>query len=183
MVGMSGKASEPRRGQSSQQKKAAAGSLGSGGGSNKTHPPPEALHVANILGDSIYPEDLPHKMAQVMAMLPSCKEEEVCIALHDHDFDPEKAISALLDSDPHSRGQVTPSTSSSLFFLSRLSNEKLCKVQKWGSSLVLLMLQQSVANPHPNMPVTALYKYLSTVCMLYCPGRVDDEERSEKQRR
>ena len=103
---MSGKASEPRRGQSSQQKKAAAGSVGTGGGSNKTQPPPEALHVANILGDSIYPDDLPHRMAQVMAMLPSCQEEEVCVALHDHDFDPEKAISALLDSDPRTRGQV-----------------------------------------------------------------------------
>ena len=105
MVGMSGKSSEPRRGQSTQSKKTAPGS---GGGSNRAQPPPEALHVANILGDGVYPDDLSHKVGQVMTMLPSCQEEEVCIALHDHDFDPEKAISALLDSDPHSRGQVRP---------------------------------------------------------------------------
>ena len=103
MVGMSGKASEPRRGQSSQQKKAAAGTGGSG---SKTQPPPEALHVANILGDGIYPPDLGEKMAQVMSMLPACSEEEVCIALHDYDFDTNKAISALLDSDPHTSTQV-----------------------------------------------------------------------------
>ena len=104
MVGMSGKASEPRRGHSSQQKKAAAGQ---GGGSNKVQPPPEALHVATILGDGVYPADLSEKMAQVMNMLPSCQEEDVCIALHDHDFDTARAISALLDRDLLSGTQVS----------------------------------------------------------------------------
>lgn len=37
---------------------------------------------------------------QVVAVVPGRSEWEVCIALHDHDFDPEKAITALLDSDP-----------------------------------------------------------------------------------
>ena len=105
MVGMSGKASEPRRGHATQQKKSSAGHAGLG----KTQPPPEALHVANILGDGVYPADLPDKMAQVMAMLPSCAEEEVCIALHDHDFDTERAITALLDRDLLSGSQVNPS--------------------------------------------------------------------------
>lgn len=104
MVGMSGKVSEPRRGQASQTKKAAVGSVSSGG-SNKTQPPPEALHVANILGDGMYPE-LGEKMAQVMAICPTRSEEEVCIALHDHDYDTAKAITALLDTDSQSSSQV-----------------------------------------------------------------------------
>lgn len=103
MVGMSGKASEPWRGQASQQKKTAAGSVGPVG-SNKTQPPAEALHVANILGDK-YPADLGEKIAQVTAML-GRSEEEVCIALHDHDFDTTKAITALLDSDTQTSSQV-----------------------------------------------------------------------------
>lgn len=106
MVGMSGKVSEPRRGQSSQQKKTAVGSVGTGGGTNKTQPPPEALHVANILGDGMYPSDFGDKIAQVMSMLPACSEDEVCIALHDYDFDTNKAISALLDSDTLTSSQV-----------------------------------------------------------------------------
>ena len=105
MVGMSGKASEPRRGHSTQQKKAAVGPVGPGG-SNKTQPPPEALHVANILGDGIYPADLAERMKQVLNTLPTSTEEEVCIALHDHDFDPTRAITALLDSDAQTSSQV-----------------------------------------------------------------------------
>ena len=100
MVGMSGKGSEPRRGHSTQTKKTAPGST-----SKAAQPPPEALHVANILGDR-YPADLSEKVKQVMLMLPSCREEEICTALHDHDFDTDKAVSALLDSDPSTRGQV-----------------------------------------------------------------------------
>ena len=54
--------------------------------------------MARMLGDK-YPSDLGEKLAQVRAVVPGRSEEEVCIALHDHDFDPEKAITALLDSD------------------------------------------------------------------------------------
>lgn len=104
MVGMSGKVSEPRRGQASQQKKAG---VGSGGPvrSNKSQPPAEALHVANILGDK-YPADVGKKIAEVLERLPSCSEEEVWIALHDHDFDTGKAITALLDGDTEASTQV-----------------------------------------------------------------------------
>ena len=49
--------------------------------------------------DETFPSDLHDKIQQVRAIVPNCSEEEVCIALHDHDYDPEKAISALLDSE------------------------------------------------------------------------------------
>ena len=97
MVGMSGKTSEPRRGASSQHKKPSP--------TAKAQPSAEALHVAKILGDK-YPSDLSDKIAQVTSVVPSRSEEEVCIALHDHDFDPAKAISALLDSDSQDGSQV-----------------------------------------------------------------------------
>lgn len=115
MVGMSGKASEPRRGgQSSQHHKKTSGGGGggamgmmSGGSSNKTQVPAEALHVANILGDGqVYPDDLPQMIHQVLGMLPSCSEEEVYIALHDNDFDTNRTISALLEPNINSGGQV-----------------------------------------------------------------------------
>lgn len=106
MVGMSGKVSEPRRGQASQQKKTAAGS-GGPVRSNKAQPPPEALHVANILGDKyMYPSDVKQKIDEVIERLPGRSEEEVCIALHDHDFDTAKAITALLDGDTETSSQV-----------------------------------------------------------------------------
>ena len=60
--------------------------------------------MAKMLGDK-YPPDLTDKIHQVLSVVPSRSEEEVCIALHDHDFDPEKAITALLDSEG-STGQV-----------------------------------------------------------------------------
>lgn len=93
MVGMSGKSSEPRRGQSAQAKKQLVPTPPS-----KPQPSAEALQMARMLGDK-YPSDLGEKLAQVRAVVPGRSEEEVCIALHDHDFDPEKAITALLDSD------------------------------------------------------------------------------------
>lgn len=104
MVGMSGKVSEPRRGQASQQKKTAAGT-GGPVRSNKTQPPAEALHVAHILGDK-YPSDVKQKIDEVIERLPSRSEEEVCIALHDNDFDTAKAITALLDGDTETSTQV-----------------------------------------------------------------------------
>ena len=111
MVGMSGKASEPRRGQATHQKKDSARSVGSSAvghgssGPSKTQPSAEALHVAKILGDK-YPTDLVEKISMMTAMLPGRSEEEISIALHDHDYDTTKAITALLDSDSQSSTQV-----------------------------------------------------------------------------
>lgn len=106
MVGMSGKTSEPRRGASSQHKKPSP--------TAKAQPSAEALHVAKILGDK-YPSDLSDKIAQVTSIVLGRSEEEVCIALHDHDFDPAKAISALLDSDSQDGSQVCLKLSAYLF--------------------------------------------------------------------
>ena len=56
--------------------------------------------MARILEDtSLYPKNAAEKVQEILTVVPSRSEEEICIALHDHDFDIEKAISALLDSD------------------------------------------------------------------------------------
>ena len=60
--------------------------------------------MARMLGD-VDPPDLAEKIQQVKAVVPSRSEEEVSIALHDNDFNIEKAITALLDSD-EDQGQV-----------------------------------------------------------------------------
>ena len=39
------------------------------------------------------------RIQQVVGVVPNKSEEEVCIALHDHDYDPERAITSLLDTD------------------------------------------------------------------------------------
>ena len=44
------------------------------------------------------PEDLDEKISQVMAVVVGKDEEDVSVALHDHDYCVEKAIEALLDS-------------------------------------------------------------------------------------
>ena len=97
MVGMSGKSNEPRRGASSLHKKAIPAA--------KMQPSAEALHVAKILGDK-YPPNLSDLISQVASVVPSCSEEEIFLALHDHDYEPHKAISALLDSDSQEGIQV-----------------------------------------------------------------------------
>ena len=60
--------------------------------------------MARILEDSRSPLDISDKIRQVQAVVPNRSEEEISIALHDTDFDPEKAISALLDSDTQNTG-------------------------------------------------------------------------------
>lgn len=44
------------------------------------------------------PDDLDEKISQVMAVVIEKDEEDVSVALHDHDYCVEKAIEALLDS-------------------------------------------------------------------------------------
>lgn len=39
------------------------------------------------------------RIQQVAGVVPNKSEEEICVALHDHDYDPEKAITSLLDAD------------------------------------------------------------------------------------
>lgn len=60
--------------------------------------------MARMLEETRYPPDLNKKIEQVLVIVPSKSEEEICIALHDNDYDPEEAISALLDSDIPSSG-------------------------------------------------------------------------------
>lgn len=43
--------------------------------------------------------DLEKKIQEVLMVVPGRSNEEANIALHDNDFDVEKAISALLDND------------------------------------------------------------------------------------
>lgn len=39
------------------------------------------------------------RILQVSGVVPNKSEEEICVALHDHDYDPERAITSLLDAD------------------------------------------------------------------------------------
>ncbi len=54
--------------------------------------------MARMLDDSRYPSDLNDQIKAVQAVVPNRSEEEISIALHDTDYQPELAISALLDS-------------------------------------------------------------------------------------
>lgn len=73
-----------------------------------TQPPIEAMQMARMLEDSRYPADISDKLKQVQAIVPHRSEEEICIALHDSDFDPEKAISTLLDNETQSSAVSSP---------------------------------------------------------------------------
>ena len=44
------------------------------------------------------PDDLDEKIQQVLAVVVGKNEEDISVALHDHDYCVEKAIEALLDS-------------------------------------------------------------------------------------
>ena len=55
--------------------------------------------MARILDDGSPITDIEHRIHAVLSIVPGRSSEEVNIALHDNDFDVEKAISALLDSD------------------------------------------------------------------------------------
>lgn len=44
------------------------------------------------------PDDIDKRITQVMAVVEGKDEEDVSVALHDHDYCVEKAIEALLDS-------------------------------------------------------------------------------------
>ncbi|XP_064399898.1 protein lingerer-like isoform X2 [Halichondria panicea] len=95
VAGMSVKSGEPQGGNTSSANRKIPTQT-------KTKAPVEALQMARILDDSRYPADLSDKIRSVLAIVPHRSEEEICIALHDTDFDPEKAISVLLDNDNHS---------------------------------------------------------------------------------
>ena len=57
--------------------------------------------MAKILGDSrnLSLPDLERKIQDVLLVVPGRSSEDASVALHDNDFDIEKAISALLDGD------------------------------------------------------------------------------------
>lgn len=57
------------------------------------------MHLARILEGTSYPADMKDRIQQVAGVVPNKSEEEICVALHDHDYDPEKAITSLLDAD------------------------------------------------------------------------------------
>ena len=60
----------------------------------------EQLRIASRIGESHnIPSDIKRKIQQVTAIVPNKSEDEICIMLHDNNFDPEAAISALLDND------------------------------------------------------------------------------------
>lgn len=60
----------------------------------------EQLHIASRIGESqAIPSDIKIKIQQVSAIVPDKSEDEICIVLHDNNFDPEATISALLDND------------------------------------------------------------------------------------
>lgn len=55
--------------------------------------------MARILEDSSKMTELNSQVAFVLTVVPGCTEEQVHLALHDNNYDLEKTISALLDSD------------------------------------------------------------------------------------
>ena len=60
----------------------------------------EQLHIASRIGEShTIPADIKDKIQQVASIVLDKTEDEICITLHDNNFDPEATISALLDSD------------------------------------------------------------------------------------
>ena len=61
-------------------------------------------------------------------VVPNKSEEEICVALHDHDYDPERAITHLLDADAN---QVRALCGS--FVLSFPLFKKKKREEGWGS--------------------------------------------------
>ena len=55
--------------------------------------------MARILDDSGKTQDLECLIQEVLGIVPGRSSEDASIALHDNDFNVEKAISALLDGD------------------------------------------------------------------------------------
>ena len=55
--------------------------------------------MARILEDPSRTSELNSMVASVLTVVPGCTEEQVHLALHDNNYDLDKAISALLDSD------------------------------------------------------------------------------------
>ena len=55
--------------------------------------------MARILEDSTQASEVNSKVAFVLTVVPGCTEEQVHLALHDNNYDLDKTISALLDSD------------------------------------------------------------------------------------
>eukprot|EP00731_Ephydatia_muelleri_P000848 Em0001g848a len=104
MVGMSGKSSEPRGSSGNARRQQSSQS----GPSSKPKPTAEALHLARILEGTSYPADMKDRIQQVAGVVPNKSEEEICVALHDHDYDPERAITHLLDADAN-QGEWTTS--------------------------------------------------------------------------
>ncbi len=63
--------------------------------------------MARMLDDTLCPADVSETIRSVLVIVPHRSEEEIWTALHDSDFDPEKAISVLLDNDNHSSTGVS----------------------------------------------------------------------------
>ncbi len=63
--------------------------------------------MARMLDDTLCPADVSETIQSVLVIVPHRSEEEIWTALHDSDFDPEKAISVLLDNDNHSSTGVS----------------------------------------------------------------------------
>ena len=68
-------------------------------------PPAEAVNLARMLSQS-QPVDLEQRIEQVASVVRGRTEDEISIALHDNDYDPDRAVAALLDEDG---GNVTVS--------------------------------------------------------------------------
>lgn len=61
-------------------------------------PPAEAVHLARMLTQST-PHDLEQRMEQVASVVRGRTEDEISVALHDNDYNPDRAVAALLDED------------------------------------------------------------------------------------
>lgn len=55
--------------------------------------------MARILEDPGRISEVNSKVTSVLTVVPGCTEEQVHLALHDNNYDLDKTISALLDSD------------------------------------------------------------------------------------
>lgn len=60
-------------------------------------PSAEQVHIAGLLSDSLTPDDIQERIAEVLSVV-SQPEEAILIALHDHDYNVHKTCEALLDS-------------------------------------------------------------------------------------
>ena len=63
------------------------------------------MHLARILSQSL-PPDLEQRIEQVASVVRGRTGDEISIALHDNDYDPDQAVAALLDGES---GNVTVS--------------------------------------------------------------------------